>query len=136
MKIERKKIRHFLRLLCEVYLSQFGDSRRNLAGWKFSYTIVDQHKTLSDFVKNEVEKEVLEGKYVALMFEELKCRGFLDGAVNNQFSLSEVGYKTGTDNLTDITIGYLNQNPGIATIISILAFLVSVIALVVAYAKP
>ncbi len=50
---------------------------------------------------------------------------------NQHFTLTELGYEIGTESSFGCLLKWLNRNPGLAIIISVLSFLVSIIALIV-----
>ncbi len=50
---------------------------------------------------------------------------------NQEFSLTELGYEVGTESRLGRLLKWLNRNPGLAIIISMLSLVVSVIALIV-----
>ena len=119
--------------ICKYYVDNYGYSVSQLSSWKFSYCECVTIPELSTVVY-KYDPDTLDETMLPNALDELKTLGYLTEFDVN-FSLTELGLKNGTFSTLNKCLNFLNQNPGIAVIISLFSLLVSITALYVS-SKP
>jgi hypothetical protein len=120
--------------LCRYYVANFGNSISNLSLWRFNCmecVSIPELKKVYDKFDCEQNNESM----VIDAFEELAAKGYLN-KLDWGYNLSEVGLKLGLQGKVSLTLVFLNKNPGIAIIVSVLALSVSICALFLSWSKP
>lgn len=123
--MKNKLIKIVLKDFCAQYKEKHGDSLSALSKHKYnSFSLCgrDIEKHLDPYLKDG------DGGYLIWIFDELEERGHLK-KFGSEYYLTIKGYAEGTRSKAQKALNYLNANPGCSIVISIVAVIVSVIAL-------
>lgn len=129
--IDKSVTAKFLQRLCSIYEREYGPSVARLEEFVFDYRIVASDQILAELIDRhfDPEEQSRQGDSFELVFEELKHQGFLRQHPDNSFGLTREGYREGSSTQWEKALSFLNRNPGLSIVISILSFLVALGAL-------
>tara|TARA_R110001592_G_scaffold325236_1_gene605089 strand:- start:1321 stop:1791 length:471 start_codon:yes stop_codon:yes gene_type:complete len=122
--VNHKFIKELHKSICRSYIKKFGGLVSQLKSWNFNFAdcvtipeikvVVDQYCTSSTI-----------DQMIPKAFEELVEQGYLEEREWG-YSLTDSGLKHGSQGVIKKIINYLNQNPGLAIVISIISLVVSI----------
>ncbi|EHD2271094.1 hypothetical protein JRK39_003541 [Vibrio cholerae] len=122
--MNEKLIQKVLAMICKDFKARKKTEALTIESYRFDAFLFAQGELASFFEKKGLLMEmdsilrILEGnRYITY--------------ANQEFSLTELGYEIGTESRLGRLLKWLNRNPGLAIIISMLSLVVSVIALIV-----
>ncbi|WP_157579920.1 hypothetical protein [Teredinibacter turnerae] len=129
------EVKKLLEAFVSEYKAAHGDSKAMLSSWTFDHFAFSssealQKRFLSMFGDSFDHEELTQA------LEELRQRGYSDMLPNGDYVLTPYGLKKGGQGRFYSVIDFLNLNPGLNTLIAVLALIVSLCALWVSLAKP
>jgi hypothetical protein len=128
MRNELSKVLH--KAIVKDYSSNYGASLAALETWKFSYLDVVAFDGVVRFLSKN--KSVFSNENaLPEAFDELAARGYIR-KVADDYCLTEAGINEVKRGTISSFITFLDSHSGIATIVSVLALLATVIGIVVA----
>ncbi|MUK45868.1 hypothetical protein GNP79_19270 [Aliivibrio fischeri] len=111
-----------LRLICADYELNKKTNSATLKSYEFDSFIFSNNEFAKLLDDNDLLTEI------DVVLNVLEANDFITSSFE-VFHLTELGYEVGTTNVIKRTIKWLNSNPGIALIISVLSLIVSILAL-------
>lgn len=120
--------------ICRYYVEYYGLSIGKLPEWTFHFV---EAATLKE-IREAIEKydiDNIDGNTLADAFDELVAKGFLK-RLDWGFNLTEEGLRAGTRNVFSTILLFLNKNSGISILVSAIALVVSIAALLISVNKP
>ncbi len=128
-KVTKKMQLKLLKIFYAEYVEEFGEGTRNLN----EYTVLTtEAEAYLDRMPELREQDGNMVRYLLVdLLVELRNAGHMTSIGGAQFSLTPEGYARASMNRWDEWIDYANKNSGLAIPISLVALVVSVIALFV-----
>lgn len=133
--IEEHHIDKFIKNFYRKYKHDYGSSLSRLDNWKISPTLIAEDQELIDLFftfGNGLETH----EQCELIFDELCERKLIKKCGDIEYALTAAGVARAKQGSLSKFIEYFNINPGINTLVSIVAFLVSVVALYISIKNP
>jgi hypothetical protein len=124
-----------LRLIVSDYKETFGDSTGNLSTYRFSMSLINTNEKIKAICLSVSPEPIQKAKYLKRIFDHFVAEGYATEAGSN-YELTKLGYEKGATGFLQRILEFLNKNPGLAIVISVVALLVSIGALFVSYFKP
>ena len=120
--------------ICCYYVKHYGWSIGRLPEWKFNFVETATLKEIREAIK-KYDIDNSDENPVPDAFKELVAKGYLN-ALEWGFNLTEEGLRSGTRNVFASILLFLNKNPGVSIIISMIALVVSIVAVLISINKP
>ena len=122
--MNEKLIHKVLAMICKDFTARKKTEALTIESYRFDAFLFGESELAIFFEKNGL---LLEMDSILWILEDNR---YITSS-NENFSLTELGYEIGTESKLGHLLKWLNRNPGLAIIISMLSLVVSVIALIV-----
>lgn len=114
-----------------AYSADHGETIGELEAWSFNESIFQDNKKLSTLALKASPEPAQKGKYASKIINHLLSEGYAR-AHGGRYFLTKKGFDEGSIGYFKRVMNFLNENPGL---ISLLALIVSVVALYLSYTK-
>lgn len=126
--LDDKFLSQFLGQLVKIYQNRFGESQGHLNEFLFDHSITVNESALSALVEGRFNDNVSTG--LESLFNELEARQYIEVQANGDYALTISGYTLGSRGTLMKGLDFLNANPGLAILISVVSLVVSILALI------
>ncbi|MFT5521781.1 MAG: hypothetical protein ACI9IA_002386 [Enterobacterales bacterium] len=134
--MKSRDLNKVLRLIVTDYKNTFGDSIGNLSTYRFGMSLIDTNERIKAICLSVSPEPIQKSKYLKRIFDHFVAEDYAIKDGNNNYVLTKIGYEKGGADFLQRTLEFLNKNPGLAIVISVVALFVSIGALCVSYFKP
>ena len=110
--MKEKTIKALLRLICKDYLEAKKSSFANLNTYRFDAFIFTKSKIAEFVTKKKLENDI------DLLLTLLEDNGYVKSHFD-QFELTELGYKLGTQSIFAKCLDWLNKNQGLILVLTL-----------------
>jgi hypothetical protein len=133
--LKEKQTIQALKLIVKEYKGHFGETIGELSEWAFSDDLFENNKELNSISLAVSPEPVQKRKYSKKIINHLIEKGYIQHKADRYY-LTKSGFIEGSQGIFGKSLVFLNNNPGLAVVISSIALLISILALYVSYAKP